>query len=258
MFHRLREPFGKAGLIVAIVALVSALVGGAYAADNLGGDGSKATASAKGKKGPRGPKGPAGPKGDTGPAGSKGDTGATGAQGPKGDTGPIGPIGPQGPKGDDGDPGEPGEPGVCSEGNNECVMPQGSTLTGSWGLGQTAPNIGIATATISFPLKYPGAKPTLYYVKGEGESEAEEQTREEKCGGGTADAPTAEPGFLCIYLKMALMPGEYSEGISNFNLTSNGVTLGFNTPVATQEEKDAGEGPQARSIMLGTWAVTAP
>ena len=36
MYKRLKEPFGKAGLIVALFALVFALVGGAYAAN--GGD----------------------------------------------------------------------------------------------------------------------------------------------------------------------------------------------------------------------------
>ena len=37
MSRRIREPFGKAGLIVAIVALVAASVGGAYAANHNGG-----------------------------------------------------------------------------------------------------------------------------------------------------------------------------------------------------------------------------
>ena len=34
--RRLKEPFGKAGLIVAVVALVFAMLGGAYAATSSG------------------------------------------------------------------------------------------------------------------------------------------------------------------------------------------------------------------------------
>jgi hypothetical protein len=63
--------------VVAIVALLSAVIGTAYAASSPG----QATIS-KHKKVKRGPRGKRGP---TGPQGTKGDTGP---QGPKGDTGP--------------------------------------------------------------------------------------------------------------------------------------------------------------------------
>lgn len=82
---RLREPFGKAGLTIAVIALVFAMLGGAYAAS--GNNDGKATASAKAKKGPRGPRGPVGP---AGPAGAKGDTGAGGANGTNGKDGTNG------------------------------------------------------------------------------------------------------------------------------------------------------------------------
>jgi hypothetical protein len=90
MFTKLREPFGKAGLIVAVVALVFAMLGGAYAATNSGG---KATASAKGKPGPRGKTGKTGSAGPAGPAGApgaKGDTGAAGSNGTNGTNGANG------------------------------------------------------------------------------------------------------------------------------------------------------------------------
>jgi len=110
MFSRLREPFGKAGLIVAIVALVAATVGGAYAA-NSATDSAKRHHKKKKKKqpglnakqkkqvrsiaktearkvggvtGPAGPQGPKGDKGDTGTKGDKGDTGDKGANGAPG------------------------------------------------------------------------------------------------------------------------------------------------------------------------------
>ncbi|HEX4669578.1 MAG TPA: hypothetical protein VH275_06345 [Solirubrobacterales bacterium] len=98
MFSRIREHFGSAGLVVAVVALVAALGGGAYAATGSSGGG-KATASAKAKQGPRGktgktgPAGPAGPAGATGPAGPKGDAGAKGDPGAPGSAGAPGGAG---------------------------------------------------------------------------------------------------------------------------------------------------------------------
>lgn len=97
MFSALRTRFGIPG-IISVIALVFALVGGAFAANNLGGSGKGATASAKKKaaKGPRGPRGatgpagPAGAAGPAGPAGAKGDTGAAGANGQAGTAGAAG------------------------------------------------------------------------------------------------------------------------------------------------------------------------
>ena len=121
MFSLLRNRFGIPG-IISVIALVFAMIGGAWAANNSGGG--KATASAK--KGPRGPRGKPGKPGPTGPAGAqglagpqglagangkdgspgspgttgaKGATGATGPTGAKGATGATGPTGPTGPGG---------------------------------------------------------------------------------------------------------------------------------------------------------------
>ena len=85
MVQRIREPFGKAGLIVAVIALVAALVGGAYAAAGLTGkqkkEVKKIAKKFAGKDGAQGPVGPQGAKGD------KGDTGAAGADGTDGSNG---------------------------------------------------------------------------------------------------------------------------------------------------------------------------
>jgi hypothetical protein len=117
-------------MVVAIIAVVLALTGSAFAAQALitGADikdGSVTRAdlsrrtikSLKGKRGKQGPagrdgfQGPKGPQGSTGeqgvrgpagpvgPAGPRGGVGDTGVQGPEGDQGPIGPEGPQGPPG---------------------------------------------------------------------------------------------------------------------------------------------------------------
>jgi hypothetical protein len=91
----LRDRIGASSpaTVIAVVALVFAMLGGAYAASNSS-NGGKATASAK--KAKRGPRGPKGPKGDPGPVGPIGATGATGATGPGGPAGGTGPTGPQG------------------------------------------------------------------------------------------------------------------------------------------------------------------
>jgi hypothetical protein len=59
MLSPLRNRFGIPG-VISVIALVFAMLGGAYAASNSNDDG-KATASAK--KGPRGPRGKPGPPG---------------------------------------------------------------------------------------------------------------------------------------------------------------------------------------------------
>ncbi len=78
-----REPFGKAaGLVVAIVALVFAMVGGAYAAGALTGKQKKEV-----KKIAKKYAGEAGPAGQQGKEGKQGPTGPEGPQGPS--TGPA-------------------------------------------------------------------------------------------------------------------------------------------------------------------------
>ncbi len=99
MFSPLRNRFGIPG-VISVIALVFAMLGGAYAASSS--DNGKATASAKAKKGPRGPKGatgpagPAGAQGPAGPAGAKGDAGAAGSNGTNGSNGATGAAGANG------------------------------------------------------------------------------------------------------------------------------------------------------------------
>jgi len=109
MSWRIREPFGKAGLIVGVVALIAALAGGAYAASGaLSGKQKKevtkiAQKEAKKYAGKNGAAGPAGPTGASGAKGDKGDPGETGAAGQAGTPGAPGQEGPVGL------PGTPGE-----------------------------------------------------------------------------------------------------------------------------------------------------
>jgi hypothetical protein len=95
---RLRKPTVSGA--IALVALVLAMSGGAYAASNgyIITHASKQIApwvihSLHGKQGVRGAAGPKGPKGDTG---QQGDIGPQGGVGPQGLPGPVGSPGPQG------------------------------------------------------------------------------------------------------------------------------------------------------------------
>jgi hypothetical protein len=119
MFRVLRSHITPSG-VIAIIALVFAATGGAFAASGGGGNApAKASAStarytavvaAKKKAKPTGKPGP------RGPAGPKGATGATGPAGPAGPTGPAGGTGPQGTPGSNGSNGENGKEGVSPSG----------------------------------------------------------------------------------------------------------------------------------------------
>ena len=93
MFSTLRTRFGIPGTI-AVVALVLAMAGGAYAAAKLSSQEKKEVAKiAKKFAGKAGPVGPAGPQG---PGGANGKDGANGGKGEKGDPGTNGANGTNG------------------------------------------------------------------------------------------------------------------------------------------------------------------
>lgn len=123
MLSPLRNRFGIPG-VISVIALVFAMLGGAYAAnDNSGGD---ATASAKAKKAKKGPRGPKGPKGDTGPAGP---AGSAGPAGPKGDAGAAGSNGSNGSNGTSATATTfAGSKGACSAGGVEVKSASGTSL----------------------------------------------------------------------------------------------------------------------------------
>jgi len=204
MPSRLREPFGKAGLIVAVVALVFAMLGGAYAATaskrhhkKAGGavvlakkfskKFSKAYSKAFSKRfAVAGPAGPQGPKGDNG------SNGAVGAQGPKGDTGATGPQGPQGEQGPEGAEGSPWTMGG--------TLPSGSTETGAWlldeeGLAAVSFAIPLSDATVAYLDEGSGffSNGPHVHILEEGEGETTE------CPG-TVSEPAAASGELCVYI----------------------------------------------------------
>jgi hypothetical protein len=283
MLSPLRNRFGIPG-VISVIALVFAMLGGAYAANNDNG-GDKATASAKGKQGPPGkrgkpgPAGPAGPAGPQGPAGAKGDTGSAGSNGSNGAPGADGksvvttsftglsePAGEpcnefggmqvevQGSgvkkfvcNGKEGEPGETGDP--WSVGG---TLPPNATETGVWNVGMTPEGVfNPVFAELSFTVQLddPLAASNVHYINEAGKEMPGEATPT-ACSGaaGAVATPTAAPGHLCVY--ESLNPFMDFKAIRKADATEAagasvaGALLEFEAP------------EEARA--WGTWAVTAP
>ncbi len=185
MFARIHEKLGTAGFIISVVAMVAALGGAAYAASGgLSGKQKKevqkiAQSEAKkfaGKPGAPGAQGPAGP------------AGKDGAQGPAGKDGAQGPAGPQGPQGIQGKQGVAGKTGFTK------TLPGEETETGAWAIGLVPPGDEIVNTAISFAIPLAAGLPgaNVHFVK-------TGETVPSGCTGGTAAAPAADPGNLCVY-----------------------------------------------------------
>jgi hypothetical protein len=133
MMSKLHDRLGTAGFVIALIALVAALGGGAYAASGgLTGKQKKEVekiakkyAGKPGAEGKQGPAGAGGPKGDAGAAGATGTSGSAGEKGERGERG---------------EEGEPGESGI----NGKSVL-NGTVAPGA-GLGTTG-DFYIDTAT---------------------------------------------------------------------------------------------------------------
>jgi hypothetical protein len=226
MLSPLRNRFGIPG-VISVIALVFAMFGGAYAASKNPGGG-KASASAKAKKGPRGPKGP---KGDPGPAGLAGPAGLQGPAGANGKDGGNGAPGKNGASvtstqfgGEEEPEGEPCEElggsefeSASPEPTYACngaegppgpitgELPSGVTLKGVWStlFEDTAKGASARRyVPISFGLSLSSA-PTVRYINSKGKEVIEneeglEEVTSTECLGSAA-APTAKPGSLCVY-----------------------------------------------------------
>ncbi len=251
MFSTLRTRFGIPG-VISVIALVFAMLGGAYAASNSSNAG-KATASAKAKKGPRGPKGPkgdTGPAGPAGPAGAKGDAGANGSNGAAGAAGPTGPTGKTGATGATGASGQTGF---------TATLPSGKTETGNWTLGGWAPEDLTPTA-ISFPIPLE-APPTNVVLLNKAETDESTTSPVQGCeleAGDPTALPVAPKDTLCVFtLREGAEDGKVNSVTGNGNyssLKSAGRTGAF---VWGQPYPAAPELGLGKFVLTGTWAVTA-
>jgi collagen triple helix repeat protein len=232
---RLREPFGKAGLTVAVIALVFAMLGGAYAAGKLTSKQKKEVEKiAKKFQG-------TGPAGAQGPAGANGKDGA---QGPKGDAGSQG-I--QGEKGDKGAKGETGSPWTAGG-----TLPSGKTETGAWSVaGSGAPVVSIP---FSLPLAASLNAGHVHYINAAGkEVEGATEKTSTVCLGSDSN-PTAAAGHLCVYVG-----SEFNASSANEAIADPSSDL-INAPVTGASKAGAVVQLSLGSpgLVAGTYAVTAP
>ena len=234
-------------MFIAILALVLAAAGGAFATSGGQGSnnssGSKASAS-KGRTGSdsvlavaakkkAAPKGKAGPRGPAGPAGKNGANGAPGATGPAGPTGPEGSQGPAGNNGTNGGPGESVTLGTAKTGKKAGECEVGGTTLSVGGKAEVVCNG--KNGTTGFTSMLPAGKT-------ETGGWARESFRGRTCPlcvncvniplaqpldaahvhfvgesgngttcSGTSEIPTAEPGNLCVYHTQLLINLKFGE-----------------------------------------------
>jgi hypothetical protein len=238
--------------VIAGLALVFAMTGGAYAAKKYlitstkqispsvlkslrgkaGPAGANGAPGAQGAQGPAGPAGAAGAKGDAGAPGAKGQDGAPGAKGATGSQGATGATGAKG-----------------TTGFTE-TLPSEKTETGTWG----ARTAGAQTVFIPISFAIPvDPAPTLVYVL------PEESKSAEGCPGIAPNGlPTAAPGKLCVYAGFAspeLVPSP-----------AGGLTIEEEEQGSGIKASPPGTGPAGTVLsfacagicgMNGAWAVTA-
>ena len=270
MFSSFRDRFGTAGLVVAIMALVIALVGTAYAASKLNSTQKKEVEKiAKKFAGKPGAPGAPGAKGDTGAAGSNGSNGTNGKDGTSAQatsfTGSktVGSV-----KCTEGGVvvksaspetaicnGKEGEPGVIHPGE---TLPSSATETGSWTATVVETELGpSALIPISFPI--PLAAPISsggghYVAKEKAACEALSEPEKAQCLAalaencpGTAAEPAAKAGNLCLYEAVNV-------GATFQNFLDPGA--GFASGIA-RTGTVAAFGGELKKFAYGTWAVTA-
>ncbi len=266
MFSRIGKHF-NATTLVAFLALIFAMTGGAFAMNGGGAGtaGPKTAASAtvsataskakpKPKTGPRGPAGPAGKNGApgaTGPAGPQGPAGGTGPAGAKGETGAAGAAGAKGETGAAGAAGAPGSPWTAGG-----TLPSEKTLKGQWNVGGgNAAEHELFRTSVSYALPLATA-PTTHYIRPGAEVPA-------GCLG-EAKNPEAEPGNLCIFATNENNSLQ-SEFIFSFPTVCNWNTATCNSTSKTGEGEGGLEGFGVEALaekageleVIGTWAVTA-
>jgi hypothetical protein len=280
MLSALRKQITPA-TILAFVALVFAITGGAFAASGTGGNApAKANASSthstlvasaskakpKAKAGPRGPAGAKGATGATGPAGAPGPAGATGPGGPQGAQGPAGTNGMNGTNGEKGEKGLKGTTGEKGPegalGTAGVTLPSKASETGVFVLGETPETGGASLGKIAISFTIPLAAP-LDNVSGCGTTGKpacavhifEGSTLPTGCTATIANGKItelkAEPGNLCIHLSAGSAHVTASE-LLPFDLETEEEGAGrTGTILAT------GVIP-AEASAQGTWVVTAP
>jgi hypothetical protein len=292
MLSPLRNRFGIPG-VISVIALVFAMLGGAYAANTSSSGDSKASASAvkkgppgprgkRGKPGPAGPAGPAGPQGPAGPAGTKGDTGTAGANGKDGTNGTNGTNGKtvlNGTATPNVGVGTNGDFYIETDvskiyGPKEATGPNGGWGTGTelkgeegspWTLGGTLPSGETETGTWAVngtPADAFGVWGAVSFAIPLAEEldsahvhyRVPSQSPHPHCTG-TADVPTAAKGHLCVYQGFAINLGEEAgEGTPEIQQLTGGTPGASKTGAILKFAAPTEE----FGFATGSFAVTAP
>lgn len=256
----IREPFGTAGLILASIALIAALTGGAYAASKgLTPQQKKEVKKiAKSFQG-TGPQGAAGAAGPAGPQGAKGDNGAPGSNGTNGTNGVN--VTSEEFSGT--------KDGKCAgRGGSKFVAASGSTYACNgekgepWTAGGTLPSEATETGSWAFtnfvspPEEFGTAfVPISFTIPLEAElGEDDVHEAPDPACPGTAANPTAEPGNLCIYQSLKEEEGDKNTlfPLVIHKAASASYDVGASTAGAFLRVEYEGQVATA-----GTWAVTA-
>jgi hypothetical protein len=266
MSDAIRRRFNATGF-VAVLALVFAMSGGAYAASRYVITSTKqikpsVLKSLQGRAGASGAQGAAGAAGPAGAAGAKGETGATGPQGPKGEPGATGPQGPAGAN---------GTTGFTS------TLPAGKTETGTWSFDSSSEYVDVASLSFNIPLAEPLGASQVHYILANGKEFISKLAEEggytfealpsEACLGSAAN-PTATPGNLCVYETEAagvfkVHTGNEEESVRGEIFPASKYPPNFHHETGGADTGGAALAFGAKPVALigslgwGTWAVTA-
>jgi len=263
-----------------------------------GSDWSNGRDGAQGLRGETGATGLSGIQGATGPTGASGETGAVGARGLQGEAGPtgetgaaglrgvqgeVGPTGQAGAPGATGPQGQPGEQGPTGEaGATGATGPAGTdgvSAVESLPAGQTERGVLVgqevaseeeqeflaeATLPVPAPVKVT-AKDVVVVGASFDIPKGETQDKNPNCPGSAA-APTAEPGFVCLY---PTIQGNLAGPPEGWEILGGSPTIGTGSSGAGSGKAGSGGtkyGFGVRYIAAGPgtttvpyiWAYTAP
>jgi hypothetical protein len=235
--------------VIATVALVFAMTGGAYAAQ-------KYLISSTKQISPKvlaSLKGAAGKAGAPGAAGAAGPAGASGAgtPGPQGPAGGQGPAGVQGTQGEKGVAGAKGEKGLSGETGFTSTLPSGKTETGNWAQEIRWPEAESLPFQLSFNIPLATPSEHAVFLNAEETEGSEGSGKCELVGTGLSAKPVAPPGYLCVFTRLEEFGTVNFIGLSFLAI---GDTPAGATIWATPTEDAAND---YRVVMSGTWAVTA-